>query len=136
MPEHHSPSDGSGGQRPLRVGEALRHALSDILARGDLRDPDLRDISITVTEVRLSPDLRVARAFVTPLGGAESTAVLAALERATPYLRRRLAGLVKLRFAPSLTFALDTRFDHATQVDRLLDGAGQATHPGTGDDGD
>jgi ribosome-binding factor A len=108
------------GPRPLRVGEALRHALARIFERGALRDPDLAGAVVTVTEVRVSPDLRSAVAYVMPLGGAREAAVMAALGRSAPYLRRMIAREVKLRHAPSLAFALDTSFDHASRIDALL----------------
>lgn len=108
------------GQRPLRVGEALRHALADVFERGELRDPALAGVSLTVTEVRISPDLRNATAFVMPLGGGDSTAILGALERAAPFLRRRVAEAVNLRYAPALTFRTDDSFDYANHIDELL----------------
>jgi len=107
-------------QRPLRVGEALRHALSEILMRGDVRDPELREASITVTEVRVSPDLRNATVYVMPLGGTNAADMLQALRRAAPYLRRRVAQAVRLRFAPRLTFEVDTSFEHAAHIETLL----------------
>ncbi len=112
----------SPGQRQLRVGEELRHALAELLARGDLRDPDLSGASITVTEVRVSPDLRSATAFVVPLGGGDATALLAGLRRAAPYLRTRVARLVRLKFAPQFTFQADATFDHASRIDALIEG--------------
>jgi len=111
----HAPS-----QRPLRVGEELRHALARILERGELRDPTLAEATVTVTEVRVSPDLKNATAFVMPLGGAHAGEIVAALQRCAPFLRRALAREVKLRHAPGLAFALDTAFDHASQISALL----------------
>lgn len=108
------------GQRPLRVGEALRHALAEILERGDLRDPDLQGAPITVTEVRMSPDLRAAVIFILPLGGGKVEAALAALTRATPYLRGVLARMLRLKFAPSLRFRADQSFDEANRITALL----------------
>lgn len=107
-------------QRQLRVGEELRHALSRQFERGGLRDPDLAGAAITVTEVRVSPDLKHATAFIMPLGGAKLADVLAGLTRSAGYLRRELAQEVELRHAPDLTFAADTSFDHASRIDRLL----------------
>jgi len=107
-------------QRQLRVGEALRHALVDILARGELRDPALAGASITVIEVRVSPDLRNATAFVLPLGGKGAETVVAALNHAAPFLRRQLAGRVTLRHLPTLGFIADTAFDEAARIDGLL----------------
>lgn len=107
-------------QRQLRVGEALRHALAEILTRGDLRDPALAERSITVSEVRASPDLRHATAFVLPLGGEDAAPVLAALRRAAPYLRTVLAKTVRLRYAPEIAFTLDQSFDEAERIARAL----------------
>ena len=107
-------------QRQLRVGEEIRHALSAVLMRGDMRDPDLKDASITVAEVRVSPDLRNATAFILPLGGDRSAEVLSALKRAAPFLRAQVSQAVRLRFAPSLSFQLDTSFDYADRIGRLL----------------
>jgi ribosome-binding factor A len=106
--------------RQLRVGEEVRHALAAILERGDMRDPDLRGASITVTEADVSPDLRNATVFVVPLGGADRERLLAALRRATPWLRGQLAQRVELRHAPDLRFELDRSFDHAHRIGELL----------------
>lgn len=110
------------GQRQLRVGEALRHALAELLTRGDFRDPVLREVPITVTEVRTSPDLKHATAFVTRLGGGAMDEVLAALARAQPYLKTQLARKVPLRFTPELAFEADETFEHAARIARLLHG--------------
>src|SRR3984893_18984531 len=88
------------GQRQLRVGEELRHLLAELLRPGELRDPALREANIAVTEVRISPDLRNATAFVMPLGGANATEILAGLKRSSPFLRRLVAREVQLRYAP------------------------------------
>jgi ribosome-binding factor A len=110
----------SRSQRQLRVGEALRHALVRILERAHFRDPDLVDVSVTVSEVRVSPDLRNATAFVLPLGGTNKETVIAALRRASPYLRGQLAHEVDLRMVPNLSIEADTSFDYATHIDSLL----------------
>lgn len=107
-------------QRQLRVGEALRHALVEILARGELHDPALAGASITVSEVRVSPDLRNATAFVLPLGGKGAAAIVAALNHAAPFLRRQLSGRVMLRYLPTLSFIADAAFDEAARIDGLL----------------
>ena len=121
MPRSSKPKRPSGaGQRPLRVGEAVRHALAEVLARGEVRDPDLRGRSITVSEVRVSPDLRHATAFVVPLGGTDVERVVAALKRAAPYLRGQVARLVDLRMAIDLHFAADQSFDYASRIDAAL----------------
>jgi len=107
-------------QRQLRVGEALRHALSNVLERGNLRDPALRNISITVTEVRASPDLKNATAFVMPLGGKAADAIVEALGRAAPFLRNAIAQQVELRHVPRLQFKVDWSFGQADHIDALL----------------
>jgi ribosome-binding factor A len=108
------------GSRQLRVGEEIRHALADVFERGDMHDPDLRDTRVTVTEVRLSPDLKNATAFVTRLGGGGTETLIAALGRAAPYFRRQLAEKLRLRFVPRLLFKFDTTFDDADHLDDLL----------------
>jgi len=107
-------------QRQLRVGEELRHLLSDVLRQGGLRDPVLATTSITVTEVRTSPDLKNATAFVMPLGGEASPEVLAALKRASPYLRREIGKKLQLRYTPNLSFQADYSFDEAARIGRAL----------------
>lgn len=110
-------------QRQLRVGEEIRHAVSRVLSRGDLRDPALQDRSITVIEARVSPDLRNAAVFVMPLGGGATgdvEPVVAALNRAARFLRGRVAAEVRLKFAPALVFKADTSFEAAGRVDALL----------------
>ncbi len=108
------------GQRPLRVGEEIRHALARIFARGELRDPDLAGVTVTVTEVQVSPDLKNATAFVMPLGGVHEAEVIAALRRSAPYLRRAVGRDVTLRYAPTLSFALDTAFAQASRIQAAL----------------
>ena len=107
-------------QRQLRVGEELRHALARILSRGDLRDPALSDVNVTVTEVRLSPDMKNATAFVVPLGGGRLDRVVAALNHAAGFLRTRLGHEVQLRYLPRLSFEADRSFDEATRVEEIL----------------
>jgi ribosome-binding factor A len=116
---------GGGGQRLLRVGEELRHALAAIIQRGELKDHALIGRSITVTEVKVTPDLKHATVFVTPLGGldaakTESSELLAALGRAQAFLRTRLADEVRLRYAPRLGFQLDLRFEATKAIETLL----------------
>ncbi|MDJ0949637.1 MAG: 30S ribosome-binding factor RbfA [Alphaproteobacteria bacterium] len=124
-------------KRQLRVGEELRHALSAVLTRGDFRDPDLVNASITVTEVRVSPDLRNATAYVMPLGGADAELVAAALQRAAHYVRGQVAREVELRYMPALSFETDESFDQAARIDRLLrDAAGRETGPAQSNDED
>ncbi len=107
-------------QRQRRVGEELRHALAHILSLDELRDPDLAGQSITVTEVRVSPDLHNATAFVMPLGGEGADRIIVALGRAATYLRGRVAKEVRLRVAPRLIFRLDDSFANAARIDSLL----------------
>jgi len=107
-------------QRQLRVGELVRHALAEILARGEVRDPELDGVAITVPEVRLTPDLKRATAFVMPLGGAAPDRVAAALERHRRFLRGAVARRVELKFAPELHFQVDTSFEAGARIDALL----------------
>ena len=106
--------------RTLRVGEQVRHALSDVLMRGEVHDPVLASHMVSVTEVRMSPDLRHATAFVKPLLGRDEDEVLKALRTNTAFLQREVASSVKLRFAPKLKFIADESFDEGSHVDRLL----------------
>ncbi|MBR9973364.1 30S ribosome-binding factor RbfA [Magnetospirillum sulfuroxidans] len=107
-------------QRQLRVGEELRHIIASIIERGEIRDPDLAGRAITVTEVRISPDLKNATVFVMPLGGGEVTTVVKGLKRARAFLRHEVARQVDLRIAPELFFEADTSFDEASHIDALL----------------
>ncbi len=107
-------------QRQLRAGELVRRALAEILARGEVRDPDLAGRSITVSEVRMSPDMRHAVCFVAPLGGGDGSAVVKGLRRSQCYLRGELAREVTFKFMPSLLFEEDKSFDKAAELDRLL----------------
>jgi ribosome-binding factor A len=107
-------------QRSLRAGEVVRHALAEILARGEIHDPVIAAHLITVPEVRMSPDLRMATVYVLPLGGHDAAVVLAALERNKRYLRGEIARRVNLKFAPDIRFRIDQRFEEAERVERLL----------------
>ncbi|WP_188259758.1 30S ribosome-binding factor RbfA [Azospirillum tabaci] len=107
-------------QRQLRVGEEIRHALAELFRRGDFHDPELAELNVTVTEVRISPDLRNATAFVTPLGGGPMDETLSALRRAAPFLRGQIARAINLRHAPTLSFEADTSFDYAGRIDAIL----------------
>ena len=107
-------------QRQLRVGELIRHALAEILQRGDVHDPALEGTVVTVPEVRMSPDLKLATAFVMPLGGKGGDEIVAALDRNKRYLRGEVAHRVNLRFAPELRFRIDTSFAEGERVDALL----------------
>jgi ribosome-binding factor A len=116
------PVSGSGGpsQRQLRVAEVIRRALSDILARGEIHDPELSAASITVSEVRCTPDLRQATAFVLPLGGVNTEPVLAALRRNRGEIRRLVTSMVDLRHSPQISFQPDTSFDRMDRTRELL----------------
>jgi len=107
-------------QRQLRVGEEIRHTLADLFRRGDFRDPELQDLNVTVTEVRVSPDLRAATAFVTPLGGEHMDETLAALKRASAFLRGQIARTINLRYAPTISFEADISFAYAGHIGELL----------------
>ena len=116
-------SSGTGraaSQRQLRVGEAVRHALSDLLSRRELRDPALVDRSVTVSEVRVSPDMRNATAYVCPLGGGDIEAVLDGLGRAAPHINAQVARMVRLKNAPRLKFVADASFDEAQHIEQVL----------------
>jgi ribosome-binding factor A len=107
-------------QRQLRVGEEIRHVLVEVLARGDLRDPGLQGVSITVAEVRMSPDLKHATAYVMPLGGAHVDDVVKALRRASGFLRGEVARAVRLRVAPEIAFAADRSFEEASRIEAAM----------------
>ena len=114
-------STGSGGsQRQLRVGELIRHAIADILSQGGVHDDTLAGYIITVPEVRMSPDLKLATIYVMPLGGHGMDDVIAALERNKKFLRGEVAHRVNLKFAPDLRFRVDERFDEAERIEKLL----------------
>lgn len=115
-PERTGPS-----QRQLRVGELIRHALAEMFARGDLHDDVISSHVITVSEVRMSPDLKLATIFVMPLGGADVAPVLAALDRNRRYIRGIVARAVNLRSAPDIRFREDLSFADGSRIDRLLD---------------
>ena len=106
--------------RHLRVGEAIRHALVEILAHGHFKDPELRDVSITVTEARTTPDLRHVTVFVMPLAGRDRDLIVAALNREAPLLRGEVTRAVGLRYAPQLHFEADRTFDASDRVTALL----------------
>src|ERR1700754_5216388 len=121
MPRHHQKNSASGGsQRQFRVCEAVRHAVADILAHGSVHDDDLEGHIVTVPEVRMSPDLKLATIYVMPLGGRDTEIVIAALERNKKYLGGEVARHVNLKFAPDLRFRVDDRFDEAERIEKLL----------------
>jgi ribosome-binding factor A len=107
-------------QRALRVGELIRHAVSDMLTRGDVHDPVLEGHLITVPEVRMTADLRLATIYVMPLGGRDIKEVVEALDRNKKFLRGEIARHVNLKFAPEIRFHADERFDEAERIEKLL----------------
>lgn len=125
MPRRHNRSTSSQqghgpSQRQLRVGEMLRHALSDILREREIRDPDLEGVSVTVTQVKPSPDMRHATVFVEPLGGKNADAIVEALNRHRGFLRGELGRTIELKFTPELRFVEDTSFAEAQRIERIL----------------
>jgi len=119
--QHHRKASANGGsQRQLRVGETVRHALAEILSHGNVHDSDLDGHIITVPEVRMSPDLKLATIYVMPLGGRDTDIVIAALERNKKFLRGEIAHRVNLKFAPDIRFRVDDRFDEAERIEKLL----------------
>ena len=113
--EGHAPS-----QRQLRVGELIRHALADILQRGEVHDPALEGMVVTVPEVRVTPDLKLATVFLMPLGGKGADTVVDVFDRNKRFLRGELAHRVNMKFAPEIRFRLDERFDEAERIGKLL----------------
>ncbi|MFD1697077.1 30S ribosome-binding factor RbfA [Roseibium aestuarii] len=113
-------------QRQLRVGELVRKELSDILTRGGLNDPDLDGIIVTIPEVRMTPDLKLATCFVMPLGGGDGDKVVKALTRCAKFLRGSVSRRITMKYMPDLRFILDTRFDDASRIDQLLHSSGVA----------
>ena len=120
MSKRHSGKTTGPSQRQLRVGELVRHAMAELLARGEIHDAVLASHALTIPEVRMSPDLRLATIFVMPLGGKDVEAVLAALESHKRYIRGEVARAVNLKFAPDVRFRADQTFDEALRIDRLL----------------
>jgi len=127
MPRHTPKSSGGArtgagpSQRQLRVGELVRHKLAEMLTRGEIHDDVLAAHVITIPEVRMSPDLKLATVYVMPLGGADVAPVIDALDRHKRFIRGEIAHTVNLRFAPDIRFREDESFEEATRIDRLLD---------------
>jgi ribosome-binding factor A len=117
---HRDNAASGGSQRQLRVGELIRHAMADMLTRGDVHDPVLESHMITIPEVAVTPDLRLATVYVMPLGGKDTRPVLEALDRNKKFLRGEIAHRVNLKFAPDIRFRIDERFDEAERIDKLL----------------
>jgi ribosome-binding factor A len=121
MARHQNREQPAGGsQRQLRVGELIRHELAEMLSRGDIHDPVVETHLITVPEVRMSPDLRLATIYVMPLGGRDEKKVVEALERNKRYVRGEIARRVNLKFAPEIRFRVDERFGEAERIEKLL----------------
>jgi ribosome-binding factor A len=121
MPRHRSsPQERGPSQRQLRVGEMLRHALAELLRRDEIRDPDLLGVSVTVTQVKPSPDMRHATAFVEPLGGKNAKAVVDALNRHKGFIRGEIGHQIALKFTPDFRFVEDTSFAEAEKIETLL----------------
>jgi ribosome-binding factor A len=118
--KHNSSYSVGASQRQLRVGEMLRHALSQILVRGDIRDDDLAGVSVTVTQVKPSPDMRHATVFVEPLGGRNAKQVVAALNRHKAFIRGEMGHLIEMKFTPDLRFVEDESFAEAEKIENLL----------------
>jgi len=120
MAQNRFPPTSGPSQRQLRVGELIRRTLSDVLSRGDIHDPELNRFSITVGEVRCSPDLKVAMVYVLPLGGKDADGALIALQRNKGEIRRMVAKAMTLKFAPELRFMLDETFDKLDDARRMF----------------
>jgi ribosome-binding factor A len=118
--KHHRDSGPHASQRQLRVGELVRHAVAELLTRGDVHDPVIEGHLITVPEVRMTADLRLATIYIMPLAGRDADEVIAAFERNKKFLRAEIAHRINLKFAPEIRFRIDERFDEAERIDRLL----------------
>jgi ribosome-binding factor A len=118
--QHHRAASPGGAQRQLRVGELVRHAVAEMLTRGEVHDPVIEGHLITVPEVRMSADLRLATIYVVPLAGRDATEVVAAFERNKKFLRAEIAHRINLKFAPDIRFRIDESFAEAERIDRLL----------------
>jgi len=118
--KHHRDQSPGGSQRQLRVGELVRHAMAEMLTRGEVHDPVIEGHLITVPEVRMSADLRLATIYVMPMGGRDAEEVVAAFERHKKFLRAEIAHRISLKFAPDLRFRIDERFAEAERIDKLL----------------
>lgn len=121
MPRHqHRDHPAGASQRQLRVGELVRHAMADMLSRGEVHDPVLEGHLITIPEVRMTGDLRLATIYVMPLGGRDAAKVVEALDRHKKFLRGEIAHRINLKFAPEIRFRVDERFDEAERIEKLL----------------
>jgi len=120
MPRSRSRTKAGPSQRQLRVGEVLRHSLSEILVRGDIRDPDLMGVSVTITQVIPSGDMRYATVYCEPLGGKNADKIIAALNRNKGYLRGEMGHTIALKFTPELRFVEDKSFAEAERIETIL----------------
>lgn len=120
MPRRTPAQKNGPSQRQLRVGEMLRHALSQVLLRDEIRDADLTGVSVTLTEIKPSPDMRHATVFCVPLGGKDATKIIAALNRHKAFLRGEMGRLIALKFTPELRFVEDQSFAEAEKIETLL----------------
>lgn len=122
MTRHKQPRDSgpNASQRQLRVGELVRHALAEMLTRGDVHDPVIERHMITIPEVKVTADLRLATVYVMPMGGKDAEEVVAAFERHKKFLRTEIAHRINLKFAPDIRFRVDDRFAEAERIDKLL----------------
>jgi ribosome-binding factor A len=118
--KHTRDSGPNASQRQLRVGELVRHAMAEMLTRGDVHDPVIEGHLITVPEVRMTADLRLATIYIMPLGGRDANEVVAAFERHKKFLRGEIAHRINLKFAPDIRFRVDERFEEAERIDKLL----------------
>ena len=120
MARTHHTSGGEPSQRMLRVAELIRHAMSDLLSRGEILDPVLEKHVVTVPNVRMSPDLKLATIYVMPLGGQDAKEVIEALDRNKKFLRGEIARRVNLKFSPDVRFRQDEGFDASSKIDAIL----------------
>jgi ribosome-binding factor A len=118
--KNHRDAAPGGSQRQLRVGELVRHALAEMLTRGEVHDPVIEKHLVTVPEVRMTADLRLATVYIMPLGGRDAEEVVAAFERHKKFLRAELAHRINLKFAPDIRFRVDERFAEADRIEKLL----------------
>jgi ribosome-binding factor A len=119
-PSHHSRGELGPSQRQLRVGEALRHALAEVLRRNDIRDADLEGVSVTITQIKPSPDMRYATVYCEPLGGQNAATIIAALNKHKGFLRGEMGRLITTKFTPDLRFVEDESFAEAQKIETIL----------------
>lgn len=136
MAKHHGHGAKGPSQRQLRVGETVRKELSDILTRGEFQDPALEGTIITIPEVRMTPDLRLATCLVMPLGGGDGEKVAAALNKSAKYLRGQVSRRLTMKYMPDLRFVLDTRFDDDDRIGSLLHSPGVSRDLDVNDEND